>query len=43
MRAVLGAAIALFVLYLMDQTFNYGRFSDPAILMLREIRRSFGF
>ena len=36
------AAIVLFTLSIVDQQLYYGRYTDTALAMLRQIRHSFG-
>jgi len=43
MRVALSVAVTLFVLYCVDQTFNLGRISDPAVSMLYDVKRGFGY
>jgi hypothetical protein len=41
-KAITAAIIALVVFVLLDQDFYLGRYTDAALVMLRQMRHSFG-
>lgn len=43
MRVAISVVVALFIVYCVDQTFNRGRLSDPAMSMLYDVKRGLGF
>jgi len=43
MRGTFSAIFAVFLLYLLDQTFNNGHFTNAIVPMLRDLKRGFGF
>jgi hypothetical protein len=43
MRILASLAVAVVLLFFLDQAFNYGHYSDAVSLMLRQITRSSGF
>jgi len=42
MRAIMAAIIAIVILYLVDQEFTAGYYTDGVKLMLRQLRHSLG-
>jgi hypothetical protein len=41
-KAIAAAVVALVVLIFTDQQLNYGRYTDAAVVVMRQLRHAFG-